>query len=138
MVTLHVAKWLEQQGFGTIDSDIFWEEIPIADGKAAQGLWVVSRGAPLNRFNSYTQQFDVYSRYQNKITGSVKLEQILEKIKEVYGDVCTLPEVPPYSYNQYVNVRLRPVSGIENVGTDDQDMIVRVISAEVQYNLVKE
>jgi hypothetical protein len=136
MISLHIAKWLEDEGFGTIDQDIFWEEVPLdPNGKPYDGIWVVTRGSALNRFNTTTQQFDIYSRYANKITGSLKLEQILEKIMEAYGDVCTLPTVPPYSLTNYGNVRLRPVSGIENVGSDAQDKIVRVISAEVQYNI---
>jgi hypothetical protein len=136
MVTLNIAKWLEQEGFGTLDSDIFWEEVPIdSSSKPIDGIWVVTRGSALNRFNTTTQQFDVYSRYANKITGALKLEQILERIKEAYGDTCELPTVPPYSITLYDNVRLRPVSGIENVGSDEQDKIVRVISAEVQYNI---
>lgn len=136
MISLHIAKWLEDEGFGTLDQDIFWEEVALdPNGKPYDGIWVVTRGSALNRFNTTTQQFDIYSRYANKLTGSLKLEQILEKIMEAYGDVCTLPTVPPYSLTIYDNVRLRPVSGIENVGSDAQDKIVRVISAEVQYNI---
>lgn len=135
MITLHIAKWLSDQGFGTLDTDIFWEEVPLnSDGKPKDGIWVVPRGTPLSRFNTTTQAFDIYSRYANKITGSLKLEAILEKLKEAYGDVCTLPTVPPYSLAEYYNVRFRPTSGIENVGSDDQDKIVRVISAEIQYD----
>lgn len=136
MVTLHIAKWLEDEGFGTLDQDIFWEEVPLdSNGKPYDGIWVVTRGSALSRFNTTTQQFDIYSRFANKLTGSQKLEQILEKIMEAYGDVCTLPTVPPYSLTVYDNVRLRPISGIENVGSDEQDKIVRVVSAEVQYNI---
>ena len=136
MISLHVAKWLEEEGFGILDEDIFWEEVPLdANGKPLNGIWVVTRGSALSRFNTTVQAFDIYSRYANKITGALQLEQILERIKEAYGDVCTLPTVPPYSLTNYDNVRLRPVSGIENVGSDEQDKIVRVISAEVQYNI---
>jgi hypothetical protein len=139
MVTLHICKWLELEGLGTLNTDIFWEEMPIdPTGKPIDGIWVVSRGAPLSRFNTTVQQFDIYSRYANKITGSLKLEAVLEKIKEMYTLVCELPQVPPESLTEYYNVRLRPVSGIENVGSDGQDKIVRVISAEVQYNKLEE
>lgn len=139
MVTLSICKWLEQEGFGTLDTDIFWEEVALnSAGKPKDGIWVVPRGSPLSRFDTTTQAFDVYSRYANKITGSLKLEAILEKLKEAYGDVCTLPAVPPYLSTEYYNVRLRPTSGIENVGSDEQDKIVRVISAEVQYNKLSE
>lgn len=139
MVTLHIAKLLENEGFGTLDTDIFWEEIPLgSDGKPKEGIWIVPRGFPLTRFNATAQAFDIYSRYANKITGSQKLEEILKYIQEAYGEVCELPTVPPYSLTQYGNVRLIPTSGIENVGSDEQDRIVRVISAEVQFNIIEE
>lgn len=139
MVTLHIAKLLENEGFGTIDSDIFWEDMPLnSQGDPIDGVWLVSRGAPLDRFNTTTQAFDVYSRNSNKLTSSEVLEDILEYLREAYEEVCDLPTISPYSSTEYYNVRIRPVSGIENVGTDEQGKVVRVISAEVQYNLNKE
>ncbi|NCU40853.1 hypothetical protein EOL73_03800 [Candidatus Saccharibacteria bacterium] len=136
MITLHIAKWLEEQGFGTLDTDIFWEVAPLgSDGKPKNGIWVVSRGSSVSRLNTTIQAFDIYSRYTNKITGSQKLEAILERIKSAYGDTCELPTVPPHSLTQYTQVMLTPVSGVENVGTDEQDKVVRVISGEVRYTI---
>lgn len=136
MITLHMCKWLEEEGIGTLDTDIFWEDATLnSDGKPKDGIWVVARGSALTRFDTNIQQFDIYSRYSNKITGSQKLELVLETIKEAYGEVCELPTVPPYSDTVYDNVRLRPVSGIESVGLDEQGKIVRVISGEIQYNI---
>lgn len=139
MISLHIAAWLAQEGFGTLDSDIFWEEAALdGSGNPKEGVWVVTRGAPLSRFNVTTQAFDIYSRYANKLTGSQKLEGVLDRLQEAYGDTCELPAVEPYSSTVYTNVRLRPTSGIENVGSDEQDKIVRVISGEVQYNKLNE
>lgn len=135
MITLHVAKLLADEGFGTFDQDIKWEEMPLdQNGNAIDGIWIVTRGAPLSRFNVTTQGFDIYSRYANKITGAQKLKAILDYLKDAYEEVCDLDAVPPYSDDVYTEVRLRPTSGIENVGPDDQDKIVRVISGEVQYS----
>jgi len=139
MVTLHVAQLLEDEGFGTVDQDIFWEDMPLdSQGNPKDGIWIVPRGSALSRFQTTIQAFDIYSRYANKITGSKKLEAILQYIKDAYDEVCELPTVPPYSTTLYNEVRLRPVSGIENVGTDEQDKVVRVISAEIQYNIGEE
>lgn len=139
MVTLHIAALLAQEGFGTLDQDIFWEDMPInAQGDPIDGLWVVARGSALSRFDTTTQAFDIYSRSSNKLESSKQLEDILEFLKDAYGEVCELPTVPPYSLTEYIEVRLRPVSGIENVGVDEQDKVVRVISAEVQYLINKE
>ena len=139
MVTLHILQLLEDEGFGTIDTDLFWEDIPVdSNGDPKNGVWIVPRGSTLSRFQTTIQAFDIYSRYANKITGSKKLEAILQYIKDAYDEVCELPTVPPYSTTLYNEVRLRPVSGIENVGTDEQDKVVRVISAEIQYNIGEE
>ena len=139
MITLHIAKLLEDEGFGIIDQDLFWEEMPLdSNGNARDGIWIVTRGSELSRNGTRTQDFDIYSRSSNKITGSKKLEDILEYISESYDDICELPTVPPYSLTLYYDVRITPVSGIENVGSDEQDKVVRVISGEVKYNIQKE
>lgn len=133
MVTLHIAAWLAQEGFGTLDQDICWEEEPVdMDGKPRDGIWIVSRGTPYGRYIK-TQAFDIYTRYSNKLTGSAMLEAILERLQNAYGDTCELPTMEPHSTATYTEVRLMPTSGIENVGSDAQDKMVRVISGEVKY-----
>lgn len=139
MITLNIAKWLDDEGFGTLDTDIFWEDVPVdSQGKPKNGIWVVSRGFPTASRFSTTQTFDIYSRYSNKITGSSKLESIYERLREVYNQVCELPTVPPYSLTQYINVSLRPTAFVSNVGSDEQDKVVRVMSGEVQYKIKME
>lgn len=135
MVTLHLLKLLEDNGFGTIDTDLFFEEAPLdANGVPKQGVWIVTRGSEVTRLNVGNQNFDIYSRYTNKLTGGIKLENILTFLKEAYGDVCTLPTVPPYSLTEYYNVTITPTSGVENAGTDEQDKVVRVISGNIRFN----
>lgn len=135
MITLHIAKLLANAGFGTLDTDIFWEEVPLdANGVAKNGIWVVTRGSSVTRTNMHIQAFDVYSRYGNKLTTNQKLEDILEYLQTAFADVCDLPTVPPYSTTVYTNVRIVPTSGIDNVGTDEQDKIIKVISGEVRYD----
>ena|SRR5690554_3509941 len=135
MIALHILKLLENEGFGTIDTDLFFEEAPLdGSGVPRQGIWIVERGTSVNRFNTQTQNFDIYSRYTDKLTGYKKLEAILDYLQEAYGDVCTLPAVPPYSSTVYENVRLTPTSSVENVGVDENNKIVRVISGTVQYS----
>lgn len=134
MIALHILKLLEDEGFGTIDSDLFFEEAPLdGQGKPKQGCWIVERGTSVNRFSTQTQNFDIYSRYTNKLTGYKKLEAILNYLQEAYGEVCELPAVPPHSSTVYGNVRIEPTSSVENIGTDVDNKIVRVISGVVRY-----
>lgn len=137
MIALHILKLLEDEGFGTIGTDLFFEEAPLdGQGKPKQGVWIVERGTSVSRFNHQTQNFDIYSRYTNNLTGYKKLEDILDFLQEAYGEVCELPTVPPHSNTVYENVRITPVGSVENVGVDENSKIVRVISGTVQYNKV--
>jgi len=134
MVTLHIAQLLEDEGFGTLDSTIFWEDMPLdANGKPIDGLWIVPRGAALSRFDYTTQSFDIYARDKNKVTSSRLLEDILEYLQTAYEEVCELPTVPDVSSTRYYDCRIQPTSAIENVGVDEQDKVVRVISGEIKY-----
>lgn len=133
MITLHLAKWLEQEGFGTLETDIFWEDVPVVNGKAVDGIWVVTRSPAVTRLNVGIQNFDIYARYANKVTTQTKLTQILKRLQEAYGNVCTLPPVPPHSNTVYTNVVIEPVSGVDNVGNDEQNKIVKVISGIIHY-----
>lgn len=135
MIALHILKLLENEGFGTIDTDLFFEEAPLdGSGVPRQGIWIVERGTSVNRFNTQTQNFDIYSRYTDKLTGYKKLEAILDYLQKAYGEICELPAVPPYSSATYNNVRITPQGSVENVGVDENGKIVRVISGMVQFN----
>lgn len=133
MITLNILKWLDDAGFGTIDTDLFWESVPIRNGKAKDGIWIVSRGTQISRSNIRIQNFDIYSRFANKLTGDKKLEDILQYMVDNYGEVCTLKAVPPYTSTTYENVRIVPTSSVENVGLDENEKMVRLISGQVRY-----
>jgi hypothetical protein len=144
MISLHIAKLLSDNGFGVLaltgneaDAEIFWEEIPVdSKGVSKDGLWVVTRGLPINRFTS-VQAVDIYSRYANKLSGSRKLEDVINFLKEAYAEVCVLPIIEGYSETLYQAV-IEPSSSIENVGSDAQDKVVRVVSAQVNYKTIEE
>lgn len=136
MVTLHLLKLLEDEGFGTINTDLFWEDAPLnSAGVPKDGVWIVTRGSEVSRVDAGIQAFDIYARYANKVTCAQKLEDILVYLRNAYQEVCELPTVPPQSDTQYINVSIQPTSGVENVGTDDQEKIVKVISGEVRYSI---
>lgn len=134
MISLHIAKLLADEGFGTLDTDIFWEEAPLdQQGNPREGVWVVTRGAAVDRLTNGYQAFDIYARYANKLTTHQKLEDILEYLKEAFSEVCDLPLVPPYSMERYIDCSIQPTSSVDNVGTDENEKIVKVISGEIRY-----
>lgn len=135
LVSLHILKLLENNGFGTIDTDLFWEDIPLdSNGKPKEGVWIVTTGSAVDRFVVTKESFDIYARYSNKLTSATKLESILHFLQTAYDTVCDLPTVPPYSTAEYFNVRIKPTSSIEQVGFDEQGRLVRLISGQIQFN----
>lgn len=135
MISISILKALEEAGFGTIDVDLFLENAPLnSSGKPKNGLWIVTRGSGISRLNTEIQSFDIYSRYANKLTGHQKLDSVLEWLRESYSDVCDLPAVPPHTTQAYNNVRIFPSSSVENVGVDENGLVVRVISFDCYFN----
>jgi len=135
MVTLSLLQQMQDDGLGTIDTNLFFQEIALdSQGKARDGVWLVSRGAPVSRLNINVQQFDLYVRYPNKVTAFTKAEALLEYLKDAYINICDLPACPPYTTQTYKDVRIVPLSGIETVGQDENEKLVLVISGQIQFN----
>lgn len=132
MITLHILQLLQDEGFGTIDTDMFWEEMPVDQtGGNIDGLWIISRGDPIARGRRTSQTFDIYTRYKNKITGSLQLHNILKYFNENYVQ-CTLPSTEG-SDLVFEDVTIEPSANIENAGIDDNGKVIRVISGQVIY-----
>ncbi len=134
MITLHILQLLADEGFGTIGTDLFWEEIPVnSTGGVKDGVWIISRGSAKSRGSRTTQAFDIYARYANKVQCSLKLHNIFEYLEEAFGEVCDLPTTP-LSDLEFTNVSIEPTSTIDNVGEDANGKIIKVISGQVIYN----
>jgi hypothetical protein len=130
MITLHLLQFLQDNGLGTIEEDLFYEKLPL--DKA--GVAIISRGGPLFRArNRAVAAFDFYSRGENDLLGADKLEKIWQLFVEEY-QVCDLPIVPGKSNKQYTRVYITPVSNIENLGQDETDRLVFRLSCEAVYN----
>ena len=130
MITLHILQLLQDNGFGVIDTDLFFEKLTL-DKK---GLYITSRGSSMSRGTRQAQAFDIYARGANDVDGAKKLEQVIEFLKEAYADVCTLPIVPSISLTRYTNCSIQPTSNIESAGLDANNRIIYVISGQINYN----
>ena len=134
MITLSILKQMQDDNIGTIDNDLFFEEATLDNkGNPKPGVWIVSRGTAVTRFNTQIQAFDLYVRYTNKLVGIQKAHELLEYLQESFEDVCSLPSYPPYTTKAYDSVVIVPTSGVESLGSDEQDRMVFVISGEVRY-----
>lgn len=136
MVTLHILKWLEDNGFGTLDIDgsvkadgLYFEKL--TEGKT--GVAIFSRGAPLGRGLRTSLAFDLYSRGTDDVEGLKKLENILSFMTDSFAEACTLPAVPDVSETIYNRVTVVPISNIENAGLDPNDRVIYTATAQVTY-----
>jgi hypothetical protein len=136
MITLRIAKLLEENGFGDLDMDgtvmsngIYLEQMP----QGRTGIAVFSRGAEMGKGMRLSQAFDIYSRGTDNVEGYQKLENIVELIRTSLT-VCTLPVVSGIDEEAYNHCSILPVSFIESAGVDENDRVVYSITAQITYN----
>jgi len=137
MITLHILKLLEDNGFGTLSltgkesgENLLWfEKLPL--GK--DGVYIMSRGDAMTRGQMTTQAFDLYARGSNDLDGAKRLEAILEFFAKECYPVCDLPLVRKYSETVYKNSIIVPTFNISNVGVDSADRVIYLASAQVIY-----
>lgn len=128
MLTLHILKFLEDEDFGTIAVDLFWEDFPLNKN----GVAIYSRAGTMYRGRKAVQAFDLYSRAESAPQAADKLEKIWEMFVDNYV-VCDLPVVPNVSEKLYTSVRFVPIANIENLGKDETDRLLFRLSMEAIY-----
>lgn len=122
----------------TKNQDFFWEEAPLqSKGKPAHGVWLVTRGGDASNspkgLNLKTT-VDFYVAFGNKTQTEVVHRQILDWLLE-NPTICSLSgSVGGKYYYSYSNIRIRPTSTPENVGTTENGEIVKVASALLTYD----
>lgn len=130
MVTLHLLQYLQENGFGTLNTDLFFEVLPLDK----TGVAIFSRGGEraYGRRTS-SQRFDLYCRGSDNMTGYDKLEKIATFFSDSYADLCELPTVPDISERQYGKARINVIDNIENMGLDANDRVIYRLGAQIVY-----
>jgi hypothetical protein len=129
MITLSFLQLLQDNDFGTIDQDLFFQKLTL-DNK---GLYISNIGDPVTRGRRWRQSFELFARGENDIDGYEKLEDVLNFLKESYSTVCMLPSVPPYSTKEYKNVTIEPLSTITNIGLNTNNRVIYSIQGSIIY-----
>lgn len=129
MITLSFLKLLEQEGFGTIDVDLFFQKLTL-DKK---GIYVADIGDPVARGSRDTQSYELYARGSNDTDGYKKLRDIRKFLVTEYHNICELPTVPPITTEVYTNVELSKPSTITNVGLDDNNRIIYSMTGQIIF-----
>lgn len=129
MITLSFLKLLENEGFGTIDQDLFFQKLTL-DKK---GLYIADISSSLERGSRKSQSFELYARGDSDVSGYTMLSEVLQFLHDSYADVCELPPVPPISTAEYKNVTILPLSSITNVGLDGNNRVIYSIQGQLIY-----
>jgi len=128
MITIALLQFLENNGIGTIDQDMFWQNI----GLDAEGLYIVNIGQAQTRGSRRVQRYEIYARNKSKLAGLKLLESVIELINNSYS-VCELPAVEKYDVPAFGNITLMPLSTPTRVGEDANGRIIWSTSGNIIY-----
>lgn len=140
MITLALLKQMVDDGVAdlVIDQNCFWEQAPLQkDGSPASGVWLVTRGG--NASNSpkglnLHSTVDFYVALANK----PKTESVHQKILEWLIDnpcICELVGNVGGTTYDFTNVRVRPTTTPQNFVITQNNLVVKIASAEIIYDI---
>jgi len=135
MITLSFLKLLEDNGFGTIDTDLFYQKLTLDK----IGIYIADIGDPVARGSRDTQSFELLTRGTTDISGKYKLEQIRKFLIANYANICELPEMSikvdgqSVTIPEYTNVEIAKPSTITNVGLDANKRVIFSLTGTIIY-----
>jgi len=129
MITLSFLKLLENEGFGKIDVDLFYQKLTL-DKK---GLYIADIGDGIERHSRDTQGYELLARGKNDTDGYKLLTEIRRFLVNNYQNICELPPVPPITSTNYTNVELSKPSTITNVGLDANNRIIYSMTGTIIF-----
>lgn len=140
MITLALLKQMVDDEVANlvIDKNCFWEQAPLQrDGSPASGVWLVTRGG--NASNSpkglnLRSTVDFYVALANKPQTEAVHQQILEWII-ANPCICELTGSVGGTTYAYYNVRIRPTTTPQNFVVTQNNLVVKIASAELVYDI---
>lgn len=131
MITLSLLKFIENNGLGVIDQNLFWQKLTLDK----VGIYIADIGQTKERGGRNIVQFELYSRGSNDVDGYKRLQAILDLLNNNYV-VCALPSVQSGSgviTEGFSNVTIMPPSSISNYGLDSQGRIIYSATGTLYY-----
>lgn len=131
MITLSLLKFIENNGLGVIDENLFWQKLTLDK----VGIYIADIGQTKERGGRNVVQFELYSRGDDDVDGYKRLQAILDLLNNNYV-VCNLPSVQSGSEvitEGFSNVTIMPPSSISNYGLDSQGRIIYSATGTLYY-----
>lgn len=140
MITLALLKQMVDDGVANlvIDQNCFWEQAPLQkDGSPASGVWLVTRGG--NASNSpkglnLRSTVDFYVALANKPKTEAVHQEILEWIIK-HPCICEMSGSVGGTTYSFTNVRIRPTTTPQNFVVTQNNLVVKIASAELVYDI---
>lgn len=129
MITLSFLKLLEDEGFGTIDGDLFFQKLTL-DKK---GIYIADIGDPVSKGSRDSQSYELFARGASDVDGYKLLTEIRKFLIQEYSNICELPAVPPITSTAYTNVSLSKPSTITNVGLDNNNTVIYSMTGTILF-----
>lgn len=131
MITLSLLKFIENNGLGVIDQNLFWQKLTLDK----VGIYIADIGQTKERGGRNIVQFELYSRGNSDVDGYKRLQAVLDLLNNNYV-VCALPSVQSGSQTiteGFSNVTIMPPSSISNYGLDSQGRIIYSATGTLYY-----
>lgn len=140
MITLALLRQMVDDGVANlvIDQNCFWEQAPLQkDGSPASGVWLVTRGG--NASNSpkglnLRSTVDFYVALANKPKTEAVHQEILEWIIQ-NPCICELAGSVGGATYSFTNIRIRPTTTPQNFVVTQNNLVVKIASAELVYDI---
>lgn len=141
MITYAIMKAIADAGTAglTIDKDFYWEQEPLqANGKPAQGAWLLSRGGSnVDTTKGLNQRvtIDIYVAYNDKTQTEATLKAIADWIRN-NRVICALNGTASGSSYAFTNVRITPATTPQNVGLNATNgQVIKTVSADIVFDI---
>lgn len=141
MITYAIMKAIADAGTAglTIDKDFYWEQEPLqANGKPAQGAWLLSRGGSnVDTTKGLNQRvtIDIYVAYNDKTTTETTLKAIADWVRN-NRVICALNGTVSGSSYAFTNVRITPATTPQNVGLNATNgQVIKTVSADIVFDI---
>lgn len=140
MITLAVLEQMvsDQVAGLVIDKNCFWEQAPLQkDGNPASGVWLVTRGGNATtsmKGLNLRSTVDFYVGFANKPKTEDVHQQILEWIIS-NPCFCELSGSVGGTTYSFYNVRLRPATTPQTTLITNNNLVVKIASAELVYDI---
>lgn len=136
MITLALLKGMADAGICEIDVDGFWEQMPLVDGNAAQGIWVQTDPADDRQGGDRHVNYTITVSYGDK-TDSAKLVagRKVALIRNWLHDnafQCEM-DIQPYGDEVYEDVRIIPTQQESSASVSSDDAIAKILTGEIYF-----